>query len=84
MGEVFDFSAGTTIIYDQELVDPDTNKKIHRTTFVLTTTGWEPGDGLLMRIFRDADGTGGVDDFADDGRLFFISVGEDQVFVQDQ
>lgn len=78
VGDVFDFSAGTTIAYDEELVDPATNKKIHRTTISLTTTDWEAGDGLLMRLFRDADGTGGTDDFDGDARLFFITVGEER------
>jgi hypothetical protein len=84
VGEAFDFSAGTTTVYDQELVDPATNKKMHMTTFSLTTTGWETTDGLLIRFFRDADGTGGTDDFVGDARMFYITISEDKVSVNNQ
>lgn len=84
VGDAFDFGAGTTLLYNSDLVDPDTNKQIHRTSLSLTTTGWVAGEGLLMRLFRDATGTGGTDDFTGDARLFFISVAEDQVSVDDQ
>ena len=35
----------------------------------LVTTGFVAGDYILLRLFRDADGTGGTDDFAGDARV---------------
>ena len=73
VGDNFDFGAGTTTGYTEESITtgtPANDKKLHRSGPVaLTTTGFEPGHFLLLRFFRDANGTGGTDDYAADARI---------------
>lgn len=73
VGDNFDFSAGTTTAYTQESITtgtPANDKKIHRSSAInLTVTGFEPGDFVLLRFFRDANGTGGTDDYTADARI---------------
>ncbi len=72
-GDNFDFDLGTTIAYTQTSVTlgtPANDKKIHQSAEInLTTTGFVAGDYILLRLFRDADGTGGTDDFPRDSRV---------------
>lgn len=72
-GDNFDFSAGTTTAYTQTSVTtgtPANDKKVHESSEIsLVTTGFVAGDYILLRLFRDADGTGGTDDFTDDARV---------------
>lgn len=83
-GDNFSFSS-TTTIYSQEAVTtgtPANDKKIHVTlSLALVTTGFEARDTLLLRFFRDADGTGGTDDFTGDARAlnYFVEVEKDTV-----
>ncbi len=55
-GEVFDFSAGTSFgTVTETITEDETAEIIHRTDHIsLTTTGLEPNDTLLMRLYRDA------------------------------
>jgi len=73
IGDNFDFGAGTTIGYTQTSITtgtPANDKKVHQSAEVnLTTTGFAANDYILLRLFRDADGTGGTDDFAADARV---------------
>jgi len=73
IGDNFDFSAGTTTGYTQTSVTtgtPANDKKTHQSAEVsLTTTGFAAGDYILLRLFRDADGTGGTDDYTADARV---------------
>ena len=80
-GEAFDFGSGTSLAYTQTVVDPDTDKAQTRTTITLTSTGWEAGDMLLLRLFRDASGTGGTDDFADDARANEFKINEERAIT---
>ncbi len=73
IGDNFDFTAGTTIAYTQTSITtgtPANDKKVHESAEIsLTTTGFVAGDFILLRLFRDADGTGGTDDFTGDARV---------------
>ncbi len=73
IGDNFDFGAGTTTDYTTIAITTGTtenDKKVHQTSEIsLTTTGFAAGDYVLLRMFRDADGTGGTDDFAADARV---------------
>ena len=73
IGDNFDFDAGTTTTYTQTSVTtgtPANDKKTHQSAEVnLTTTGFVAGDYILLRLFRDADGTGGTDDYPSDARV---------------
>ncbi len=73
IGDNFGFSSGTTTAYTQISVTsgtPANDKKVHQSAEVnLTTTGFVAGDYLLLRLFRDASGTGGTDDFPRDARI---------------
>ncbi len=73
IGDNFDFDAGTTIDYTTTAVTtgtPANDKKVHQSAEIdLTTTGFAPNDYILLRLFRDADGTGGTDDFTADARV---------------
>ncbi len=73
IGDNFDFDAGTTISYTQTSITtgtPANDKKVHQSAEVsLVTTGFVGGDYILLRLFRDADGTGGTDDFTSDARV---------------
>jgi len=72
--DTFDFSSGTSTVYMSESITtgtPANDKLIHQTAaIVLTTTGWEPNDIIMLRFFRDATGAGGTDDFTGDIRVF--------------
>lgn len=76
VGDNFDFGAGTTTIIVNDTITlgtPANDKKIHMGgDLSLTTDGFEGGDLVLMRIFRDANAseTGAVDDFGADVRVF--------------
>ena len=76
IGDNFDFDAGTTtVIVNTTLTTgtPANDKKIHSSAEIhLTTTGFEPMDVILVRIFRDADASedGATDDFENDARVF--------------
>ena len=73
IGDNFDFGAGTTTAYTQTSVTtgtPANDKKVHQSSEIsLTTTGFVAGDYILLRLFRDANGTGGTDDFPGDARI---------------
>ena len=73
IGDNFDFGAGTTTAYTQTSVTtgtPANDKKVHESSEIsLTTTGFAAGDYILLRLFRDADGTGGTDDYTGDARV---------------
>ncbi len=73
IGDNFDFDAGTTIGYTQTSITtgtPANDKKVHQSSEVnLVTTGFAANDYILLRLFRDADGTGGTDDFTGDARV---------------
>lgn len=73
IGDNFDFGTGTTTAYTQTAVTtgtPANDKKTHQSSEVsLVTTGFVAGDYILLRLFRDADGTGGTDNFAGDARV---------------
>ena len=73
IGDNFDFGAGTTIGYTQTSITsgtPANDKKVHQSSEIsLTTAGFVAGDYILLRMFRDADGTGGTDDFPRDARV---------------
>ncbi len=74
IGDNFGFTLGAeTIGYTQTSVTlgtPANDKKTHQSAEVsLTTTGFVAGDYILLRLFRDADGTGGTDDFPRDARV---------------
>lgn len=84
IGDNFDFGAGTTTVTDIEVVTagtPANDKKIHNTSFVLTTTGWVKSDILLLRLYRDADNV--ADDFTGDARVFMFNIGIEVVDVDD-
>ncbi len=72
IGDNFSFT-GTTTTYTQTSVTagtPANDKKTHQSSEIdLTTTGFVAGDYILLRLFRDADGTGGTDNFTDDARV---------------
>ncbi|KKK49265.1 hypothetical protein LCGC14_3136810, partial [marine sediment metagenome] len=76
IGDNFDFSSGTTpVIVNTDLTTgtPANDGKIHSSAEInLTTTGFEPMDVVLIRIFRDADASeaGATDDFGGDARVF--------------
>lgn len=73
-GDNFNFGVGTTVVTDTEVVTagtPANDKKRHRTTFSLVTTGWIPHGYLLVRLYRDADAV--ADDFDDDVRLVSVN-----------
>ena len=73
IGDNFDFGAGTTTAYTQTSVTtgtPANDKKVHESSEIsLTVAGFVPGDYLLLRLFRDANGTGGTDDYTADARI---------------
>ena len=74
IGDNFSFTLGAeTIGYTQTdvtLGTPANDKKVHRSAEInLTTTGFVAGDYILMRLFRDANGTGGADTFPRDARV---------------
>ena len=72
IGDNFNFSS-TTIAYTQTSITtgtPANDKKTHESAEVsLVTTGFVAGDYILLRLFRDADGTGGTDDYTTDARV---------------
>lgn len=76
IGDNFDFGAGTTtVIVNTALTTgtPANDKKIHSSAQIqLVTTGFEPMDVVLIRIFRDADASevGATDNFGSDARVF--------------
>ena len=71
IGDVFDFTAGSTTIYAADLVTQGNNKKTHQSSALsLTTAGFVAGDIILMRMFRDASGTGNTDNVSGDVRVF--------------
>ena len=75
IGDNFNFGATTTVITNTALTTgtPANDKKIHSSTEIhLTTTGFEPMDVILIRIFRDANASevGATDNFANDARVF--------------
>jgi len=71
VGDVFDFSAGTSTLIVQELIQttvtPYERKKLS-VPFTLDTTGWQPDDIVLYRIFRDAT----TDTYGNAGLVFDI------------
>ncbi|KKN00101.1 hypothetical protein LCGC14_1141250, partial [marine sediment metagenome] len=75
IGDNFGFTLGAeTIDYAvPTAVTPGTpanDKKTHQSAEVdLTTTGFVAGDYILLRLFRDATGTGGTDSFPRDARV---------------
>ncbi|HDZ25801.1 hypothetical protein LCGC14_1114550 [marine sediment metagenome] len=73
IGDNFDFSSGTATLYTTTAVTtgtPANDKKVHQSAEInLDVTGFEPNDYILLRMFRDADGTGGTDDFPNDARV---------------
>lgn len=73
IGDNFDFSSSTTTAYTQTAVTtgtPANDKKVHQSAEIdLITTGFVAGDYILLRMFRDANGTGGTDNFAGDARI---------------
>ena len=73
VGDNFDFTADTITAYTQTSVTlgtPANDKKVHQSGEInLTTTGFVSGDYLLLRMFRDANGTGGTDSFPRDARV---------------
>ena len=73
IGDNFDFSAGTTTAYTQTALTigtPANDKRVHQSSEIsLTTAGFAPNDYILLRLFRDADGTGGLDNFSSDARV---------------
>ena len=74
IGDIFGFTlGGETIGYTQTSVTlgtPANDKKVHQSAEVnLTVTGFVAGDYILLRLFRDANGTGGTDDFPRDARV---------------
>ncbi|KKM21133.1 hypothetical protein LCGC14_1638470, partial [marine sediment metagenome] len=71
IGDNFDFTATTTVIVNTALTTgtPANDKKIHSSAEIhLTTTGFEPMDVILIRIFRDANAA--TDNFGSDARVF--------------
>lgn len=76
IGDNFDFGAGTTTVIVNDAITtgtPANDKKIHSSAQIqLTTTGFEPMDVVLIRIFRDADASegGATDNFGSDVRVF--------------
>ena len=76
IGDNFDFSAGTTTVIVNDALTtgtPANDQKIHSSDEIhLTTTGFEPMDVILIRVFRDADASegGATDDFGSDARVF--------------
>ena len=71
IGDVFTFASGTTLVYAADVVTQGNNKKTHQSDALsLTTTGFVAGDIVLMRIFRDASGTGNTDNVSGDVRVF--------------
>ncbi len=74
IGDIFSFTLGSeTFGYTQTDVTPGTpgnDKKTHQSAEInLTTTGFVAGDYILLRLFRDANGTGGTDNFPRDARV---------------
>lgn len=73
IGDNFDFGTGTTTAYTQTPITtgtPANDKKTHQSGEVsLVTTGFVAGDYILLRLFRDANGTGGTDDYSSDARV---------------
>ncbi len=75
IGDIFSFTIGseTKDYAVPTAVTPGTpanNKKTHQSAEVnLTTTGFVAGDYVLLRLFRDASGTGGTDSFPRDARV---------------
>lgn len=76
IGDNFDFSSGTTTIITNVALTTGTPANDKKTTnsgqLLLTTTGLEPMDIFLMRIFRDANASeeDATDDFGSDARVF--------------
>ncbi len=75
IGDNFGFSGTTTTIVNQDITTgtPANDKKTHVTAEIsLVTTGFEPGDFVLMRLFRDADASepNATDDYGSDVRIF--------------
>ncbi len=76
IGDNFDFSAETTTVIVNDSITtgtPANDKKIHSSAQIqLVTTGFEPMDVVLIRIFRDADASegGATDNFGSDVRVF--------------
>ncbi len=74
-GDNFSFGGSTTVITNTSITTgtPANDKKIHISALIqLTTTGFEPMDVVLIRIFRDADASedGATDDFGSNARVF--------------
>ena len=75
IGDNFDFGATTTVITNTALTTgtPANDQKIHSSAEIhLVTTGFEPMDVVLIRIFRDANAseTDATDNFGSDARVF--------------
>ena len=76
IGDNFDFDAGTTTVIVNDALTtgtPANDKSIHSSDEIhLVTTGFEPMDVVLIRIFRDANASevGATDDFGSDARVF--------------
>lgn len=72
IGDNLDFDAGTTTVTVIDAITtgtPANDKKIHSSAEIhLTTTGFEPMDVILIRIFRDANAA--TDNFGSDARVF--------------
>lgn len=75
IGDNFSFSGTTTVIANTAITSgtPANDKKIHITSEIsLVVTGFEPGDIILFRFFRDANASEGdaSDNFGNDVRVF--------------
>ena len=75
IGDIFDGSGSVTAIVNTPLTigTPANNKKIHSSAEIqLVTTGFEPMDVVLIRIFRDANASepGATDNYVGDARVF--------------
>ncbi len=75
IGDNFGFTGTTTIITNTALTTgtPANDQKIHSSAEIhLVTTGFEPMDVILIRIFRDANAseTDATDNFGSDARVF--------------
>lgn len=76
IGDNFDFGAGTTTVIVNDALTtgtPANDKSIHSSDEIhLVTTGFEPMDVVLIRIFRDADASevGATDNYGSDARVF--------------
>ena len=75
IGDNWNFSSSTTVIVNDALTagTPANDKSIHSSPEIhLVTTGFEPMDIVLIRIFRDANASedGATDDFGSAARVF--------------